>query len=347
MRMLKDLFCQRTMPLVVSHRHNSSSHAVQQCYVLELIDRILLKHTEWLSEQDKLQTSRDFLNSSFAQVASVIDNQWSVVGTKITGPTKNCANAQSDIQDQDLPSLCQDSAIFLDQGLSWTITPVHELSGSTTSDIDRQALFSKYEVDCTHLKEQEAAFKSLTRDLSNLEYRLQEALKAFGETLQSPGLAQCPGHQVADREHGSTLSIVTTESSEDTPLVLEEYYSCMGNIGIYRERLQELDFHHEEGLVERQFLRETGQVLDVNNETFDRNYRSRRLVIEMDLDAALADASTLAERCRDAGINVDRAMDDSDDFLSVVSASEANQQPSPRPSRTPHVLQWLHNVVGG
>jgi hypothetical protein len=326
-----------------------------------LIEDVLLKRTEVLCEQDKLQTSRDFLKSSLDQIISVIDNQMIGNCTSAMDMVFGCTEARMRTENQATCPGCLDSGILLDSSFiaaaecGQGIPPLERTSVPTTTAVDIHDRYDNYKNDCIHLKEQEVAFKSLTRDLSNLEYRLQGALETFRTSLRSPALTQGTEHDIVNAPPGSALSITSTESSEDIPPVLEEYYCCRGNVGIYQERLQELDFYHDEGLVERHFLRENGRALEISDGEFDRNYRNRRLAIEKDLSAAQADVDTLAERCRDAGISMGDAADDSNDSVSMVSASEfrvieagsaTTPEPTPRRSRTSEVIQWIGNVIG-
>jgi hypothetical protein len=74
-----------------------------------------------------------------------------------------------------------------------------------------------------------------------------------------------------------------------------------GDVGIYQERLQELDFAHGEGLTERAFVRERGDPVVPSDQEFDYNYRTKRREIEQDLKTAKEEVDILRQRCLDAG----------------------------------------------
>lgn len=354
-------FTGRKMPLPVTHNDCDPPSGAQNRNIVQLIEQILLKRTEVLCKQDGLQTSRDFLNSSLNNVIEALDlsstGNWTA--ENLAG---GIAAAREGIDARGTAPSCSDSGIFLDQSCMVTndrfceIPSFPNLPLSMTPRFDPRSLFATYEIDMDHLKEQEIAFKSLTGELSNLEYRLHGALKALEKSLDPSEVCKPVEHGTIARGNASLHSSTMEKAARDTSPILDEYYSCKSDVGIYSERLQELDFCHEEGLVERQFLREHGHNLNVSDDDFHHNYERRRTAILTDLDATRACFDAVTERCRDAGIDIGEAADESDSFdcLSLVSVSElpafdtpetTSRELAPRQSRAVQTIHWFQNVI--
>ena len=342
-------FYRSTMPIVVSNRHAALLPSPQQRLIIELIEETLLKRIEVLCELNGLQTSRDFLHSSLHELVVAIDDQCTA-SFEIPRQYKNAQYVTTNANWQD----CQDSGILFDSSHSPTnddLYPIPQFDQTPFSLLFGTAVqeaYIKYKNDCTHIKEKEEAFKCQISCLSNLEFKLHDTLKAFGKTLQDLEVSQQPGLDMVGKENDSVLSIATEDSAQDVPPLLEEYYSCKGDVGIYQERLQELAFHHEDGLIERDLLKERVHILDVSDGDYVCDYQRRRLAIESDLSAALAAAKSLAERCRAEGISIPKGLDESEACLSAESdvSHVPVEEPVPHSSPASKVMRWLQKVVG-
>jgi hypothetical protein len=104
---------------------------------------------------------------------------------------------------------------------------------------------------------------------------------------------------------------VKSSARSETPPLLAQYYDRKGDIGIFRERLQELEYHYQEELDERDIAIERGDPLDVSEEQFNKNYELQREAIIFDLTQAENDAQTLAQRCRAEGLEITERRPDS------------------------------------
>ena len=340
------------MPIVVSNRNVALSHSLQQRQIIKLIEETLLKRIEVLCELNGLQTYRDFLLASLDELGVTIDDHLRDNLIKLNG---QCKDAKRHSRTTVTWQSCQDSDVLLDSNdLStnddaYSIPDLKQTWFLSKFGTVVQESYNKYKNDCTNFKEKEELFKIHINHLSNLEFRLQEALTTFGKSFQELEVTRKPDAGFVGKDNGSVLSVATEDSAEeDVPHLLEEYYSCKGDVGIYQERFQELAFHHEDGLIERDLLKERGHILDVSDGDYICDYQRRRLAIESDLSAALAAANGLAERCLAEGISIPKGLNESEACLSAESdvSHVPVEEPVPHSSPASKVMRWLQKVVG-
>ena len=78
-----------------------------------------------------------------------------------------------------------------------------------------------------------------------------------------------------------------TDASSVPHSAIADYYDRRGDVAVFRERLQELDFYHAEDLIQRQILRDRGDEIEpVTDSEFEYNFAARR----EELTRQLADA---------------------------------------------------------
>ncbi|KAK5123697.1 hypothetical protein LTR85_002333 [Meristemomyces frigidus] len=161
--------------------------------------------------------------------------------------------------------------------------------------------------DHANMRSQDLVVATLRGQLNNLEYRLytkQESLVSVLRTASASVPAVPPDlMDTQPDESESDYSEVASES--DTPALLAAYFDRKGDVGVYRERLAELDMAHDDGLMQRELIADRGDALSITDEQFNDDYVSQQNVILRDLEAAEVDAAELAERCKEAGFRTD------------------------------------------
>ena len=94
-------------------------------------------------------------------------------------------------------------------------------------------------------------------------------------------------------------------SGSVTPPLVREYYERRGDIGIFRDRLIDLDYTYEEGKAEHEFLRDRWGSIDAPDSQFEfENYTSRRQHLLDELQAAEDDVVELEKQCKRAGLTI-------------------------------------------
>ena len=297
-------------------RYGPESLATQQRHLLKMTDKVLLKRSEVRHQQGNVDTCRNFLKSSTMELWH--ENELTFGKQQTKRKKKNKVGKDIERLDALPPVLSKFPSTIHDHGGNGDVNP----SGFKTTDdplfgLETTAapkdtesfktLFGQYRSDYQTLMKEEEVLKAMNDELSNLEYHLAEQHRFFSKCLRSTDFAQqlCRAIEKADLEPSSSVS-EGSRSESDTPSLIEQYFDQKGNVGVYRERLQELEYHFQEGLLEREFIVDRGDTLDVSDETFNKTYNARRAEIEEDIDLAVTEANTLAERCLDAGLEIDK-----------------------------------------
>ena len=166
------------------------------------------------------------------------------------------------------------------------------------------ALFAQYDQDYHALWHQEDTVTQQMDELSNLEYHLQNKQKTIQQTMKSPTFAAHLRAEMLEPSLATSELSSRPKSRSNTPSLVAEYFDKAGDVGIQRERLEELDFSHMEGLQERDFVKERGDQLEVSDEQFVENYNARREEIQQDLEVAQAEAERLRARCTREGLDI-------------------------------------------
>ena len=120
-------------------------------------------------------------------------------------------------------------------------------------------------------------------------------------------------------------------SGNSTPPEIRDYFERVGDIGIYEERLLELLDTHEEGLIERDFLRDQNEVPSPSDDEFHRLYQYRRDQIESDLNTAKMETEALQEKARAAGYDVDEHRERKNSLYSSSHAASSHVDLEPIP----------------
>lgn len=179
------------------------------------------------------------------------------------------------------------------------------LGSDTTTASHRRLteIFERYLDDFEALSKQERLEKKLTEDLSSREFHLEGLLKDIQANMHSVRFAQELRTEMLEGSVLSTESSMKTASEDELPPLVMKYFDLHGSIGICLERLQELDFAHQEGLTEREFVRERGDELNPPDEEFEANYQTQRQQTEDELNKARGELEQVAAQCKLAGLD--------------------------------------------
>ncbi|KAK5170649.1 uncharacterized protein LTR77_005238 [Saxophila tyrrhenica] len=162
------------------------------------------------------------------------------------------------------------------------------------------AYFESYSSLC----QQEDLMKERTEDLSNLEFRLTDRFGLVLSAMRASGFADSLKAEMLDDALSVSDVVSSTTSPTGVDPMLTEYYSKQGDVGILLERLQELEYTHQEGMETRAFMAERGDNLEVVDEEFERNHQDRKQQLQLELDHARIAAAALRSQCESRGIDV-------------------------------------------
>lgn len=199
----------------------------------------------------------------------------------------------------------EESERFADESVDNLMAALHLAIGS--SDLiaqygDLVNLEQRARNDVQELRNQRIATKGLREHLSNLEFHVMHCEDEFAATVSAISAAL----GITDEEVRlvSRDTSVAGESVSDTPSLLAQYYDSKGDVGIYFERLVELEYSYSEDTVQRNFLADQGHISPETDEEFEAKYIQRRNEINVKLGSARAEAARLEEECRQAGYEI-------------------------------------------
>ena len=227
---------------------------------------------------------------------------------------------------------CQD---FVQQSTDDLVGAVDSLLVGENLDLLRPRiaeLRSRCRTDTETFKQQAARVKELSHSLRQLECELKGKAERLGKNLDAANQALLYSQPV--RSTGSQSSLESSDESldlsshSDTPTLLADYYDRKGDIGVFRERLVELEYNYHDDLAERELVVDRGDEPHVSDEHYYQDFVTQRRVILDDLSAAERDVSLLAARCEAAGLAiVDNRQESSYGALSSspLSASAHNK----------------------
>lgn len=293
----------------------SQSLAAQQRKLISLTDKVLLKRTQQSHQRSTVETCRNFLNASLNELRAAIDS-W--LPERLAPPTArssrrrkkrkkkagNSDNTGITVAPPDVTStdLGQTSI----EGESTPQPHSHEPTVNETR-LKTEHLFEQYRIDSEALIAAEANLSALTDDLSILEYELCNLLKVLRQQLRSIDFTASLHSALAQ------LDLEPTDSSQrasragtETPSLIAEYFDQRGDVGVYQERLQEVEYMYYEGLVERELIAERGDALDVSDAQFQETYELRRKKLHEEIRTAEEKAAMLADRCREENLDIDK-----------------------------------------
>lgn len=277
------------------------------------IDIVLLKRTQWRHEHQKTESCRRFLRESTNELMSAMHVQ-QPVDVSQSSPQSKKKKKNNAKKDQEIAGDRQSndphvaSSAKVDSSVSTAGTNQEVVGGigaetMPTTVVNINELFERYLDDFESLAKQEELEKKLMEDLSSREFHLEELHQAISKDMHSSRFAAELRTEMLQESLPSSDSSSRTSSEESLPPPVEQYFDLQGNIGIYLERLQDLDYEHQEGLQEREFVRDRGDELEISDEEFESNYKVQRAKIESDLNGARYQIAVVAERCKQAGLD--------------------------------------------
>ena len=283
--------------------------------VARLIDEELLKRTQWRQEQQKLKYSQEWLWKSTKALKNGLRSRSAAETGGATTTRRNIkSRGRGALLEGIDPSLdikhFSSATASISGNSSRERTDSEEKSlesnidSGTTTNEDIATLYDTYEKDYIATQEQERIVTSMADELGNLSFRLQSKLENL-RGLMKVGIFTDQMELVAQDDSRSLSDTRSpTWSEHATPQMVTEYFDKVGDVGIYEERLVELIDTHEEGIIEREFRRDRGDVLKVTDEEFMQIYHERRAQIEQDLREAKEQVETLRRKCEEAGLDI-------------------------------------------
>ena len=316
----------------------SESLAVHQGRLIRLTDKVLLKRTQMQYQQANVETCRHFYNTSLAKLnpgsgSKPSEDPQGQVGQRKRRRRKRRSklneNGGIDALQLDaattptLPDTEQEQVITApDQ-----VAPEHDFVEYTVLDspVDFASLAEQYSIDYHTLTQEEAKLKALINELSSLEYELKELHESMRAKLGSKHFVRDLHTELEELNLEPRYSSkATSRAGTKTPSLIEEYFDEKGNAGVFRERLQEQEYWFHEGLLERALIADRGDPLDVSDEKYVETYNARRKDLKDDVEAAEAKAMALAERCREAGLDIDKYRKNNPSIQGASTAGRTN-----------------------
>ncbi|KAK3712225.1 hypothetical protein LTR37_009087 [Vermiconidia calcicola] len=342
--------------------------------IRKLTDSVLLKRTEWRHAHQNLELRRlDFQNSSEAymeamklQYSSVERRNKAYVQAIDTRPSEwyypKTPGAQLDDQAYSASQKNESGVLSAEDTPSGYRRRSYVHGRQELSPY--QTLENAFEQNCEDYKAlvaQEAELKDMFEALSTLEYKVEAKEAIVSKLMHSGGFTKDLRTEMLDTKLAEEESESEPPTVDTTPPILAEYYDRKGDIGVFHERLQDLDFYHEEGRLERDFIRDRGDDVEVTDTEFESNYQARRAQILKDLAWAQAEAGRLEGECQRGGLdtNAHRASAPSmyadssgaqpvpDNLLLMIRPVEPSLSPRPDGGEITsqrRIDTWLHNM---
>lgn len=293
--------------------NGAESFAKQLRRLQKRTDTILLKRTQWRQEYEKLESCRRFLRESTKELMDALQIQRPEDATSNSPKTKKRRKRKTMIagegfdagqtRERQVHPLArahsESGTAIASQGASESV----ESDGTATSREKIYNIFQRYLDDMEALSRQESIERTLMEDLSNSEFHVTKMIEDIQKNMRSPNFAEDLRTELLEGSFLSQDSSFTTNSEEELHPLIAEYFDLHGTIGIYLERLQDLDYEHQEGLQEREFVRDRGDPLEPPDEQFYSNYNAQRNQTEQALNKARGQLEIVDARCKQAGLD--------------------------------------------
>jgi len=225
---------------------------------------------------------------------------------------------------------------------------MHYRPGHPHDQIDD--LYTKFCDDQLAVMQQYASVAKSRAEMNELEYKLVSKEQVLAELLSNLAGAQ-PDAASKAHDELAQLSEDTSEASSrsDTPSLLAKYFDKKGDVSIYKERLEELEAAFKDGQVQRDFIADRGDPLDLSDEQYLASFAAKRDEILRDLAVAERDSEQLALQCGKVGLSTGvhrtaRSIIDGDTEVVTRPSGSA----APRSHRTGKsaalVQEWLDDL---
>lgn len=276
------------------------------------IDDILKKRIQWQNEQQKLERRRAYYKASIRGMIEVIEaehpNPEDRDSHKDETPQQEYVPEQRTNPEVDAsPTIDRPTSSGSVRGSGAATTSSSNVAADSATSISFKSFRDarrQVKVDEHALVEQEDLMKALVEQINALEYHVQELVQQIVKQMGSATFLDELRIEMLDPEATTQNSDEPRAAPEDdTPELVVQYFDWMGERGINRDRLHELDHTHNEGLVQRDFLRDQGRELDVSDEEYLVNYRSHREDIVLRLNEASDKITFYFKLCEEAGLD--------------------------------------------
>lgn len=313
----------------------------------KLTDEALIKRTQLAQEMDTLTHTMNYLKNSTAELMANLHHLFDSPSATAKEQKRSKKRAKRTQEILKEPTGRPDELISPPETIGSTDSTGEKVQTVSDSGIGSSKpesaptsgankLYGQYCKDYDAFMDREAIVKRLMNELSNVEYDLRQKQEAMQKRMTSKNLADELRAEILDLDTDVSESSMPERTSNATPPLVRQYFDRQGDVGIFRERLVELDYTHEEGKMERDFLRDRGDPVDPPDSQFEFNYKSRRQHIISELEKAQREAGALRKECDNAGFNTESHREsmhylqsDGSPAPSVNDLPEREQSPSP------------------
>jgi len=276
-----------------------------------MTDQILLKRTVWRNQYAELERLREHYNESVMRV---------IISMQIPRSTSDYPYTRRQERKWKRKtaraSIAKANAMLEELLPSEPITPsTSEPDASVQSVVESRATGSSDSVPNLALAQeellknhkllniQETKVKELMDELNNLEFHISNLERELSNQMHSERFAGQLRLDLEDDLSISNSEVTVDSESDDPPPLVAEYFDAAGNYNIYLERMEDLDYEYQEGLVFREVLRDRDEPLEPSDEAYSSNYLSHRRDIENSLNQTRDLMRDLQIRCEQAGLD--------------------------------------------
>lgn len=271
----------------------------QLSLVIEAVEEILLVRTRLEYQFSTIALARSFLESSLdALEPCLAEANESNSGMSMQSIIDESARGE------DQPIVVQGAGIYIGKDEDVPTEPGATRSVPALTRLSHS--LAKFREELARVREEEKVLSRMIDGASKKEYRLNERHKAMLALLRNPERAtEILGH-VTSRDGQSLLPSESVHAASDIPSLVQQYFERCGDIGVLRERQDELRENYDEGVFERELIAERGDELEVTDEDFNKTFRERDAEFERELEVAQQEAKLLRESCLAAGHDIEQ-----------------------------------------
>lgn len=276
--------------------------------IIEDLDKILRERASLRSTLQMLQNRRSFMETSLDKLQEALETL-SPLGVSSEHLAFGATHGAQPSQ-QPEPKPAQDSSDLVVDGHLDKVSPVVPQTEKQPQSADQPAQnFSRrreiFTSDLKAFRQEEDKFVAVLDALSNREYQLNAKQKALFEDLKDPEKAKMVIERIITDEPLELHKQESTKAASEIPTLVDRYFDRRGDVGVWLERLDELEEAWAEELAEREFIADRGDPLEVPTEVLFSNYENQKASMEKELRQAEEDAKNLERRCQEAGYNID------------------------------------------
>lgn len=161
-------------------------------------------------------------------------------------------------------------------------------------------LYEQLQDNQRELDVQEENTNLLVNRLSSLEYQYGQNEGRLFESLQNEvfGSSLEPARETPPLLDDVTDYLASKDSSTSMHPILQEYYDRTGDIGVWQDRLVDLELAQRKAAISRETRANAGQAVFPSDIDFYDEYRQKRESILMEIALAKADSKRLRGECK-------------------------------------------------